>query len=126
MKINLLAVRDGCVGTVTAEQREALEDVLAAIHRAEEMILNYLFSDTHSPASLGHRTGRDRSAAGGMRPQCRRVIEPPRRTSEAAPRTILVVDDEAGIRRGCERVLRSEGHTVMPPERGDQGLEILD
>jgi two-component system NtrC family sensor kinase len=42
MKINLLAVRDGYVGTVTAEQREALEDVLAAIHRAEEMILNYL------------------------------------------------------------------------------------
>lgn len=43
----------------------------------------------------------------------------------SSPRTILVVDDETGIRRGCERVLRSEGHTVMLAERGDQGLEIL-
>lgn len=42
MKINLLAVRDGYVGSVTKEQHEALDDVGQAIHRAEEMILNYL------------------------------------------------------------------------------------
>jgi two-component system, NtrC family, sensor kinase len=42
MKINLLAVRDGYVGKVTQDQREALEDVGQAILRAEEMILNYL------------------------------------------------------------------------------------
>lgn len=42
MKINLLAVRDGYVGGITDEQHEALDDVGQAIHRAEEMILNYL------------------------------------------------------------------------------------
>lgn len=42
MKINLLAVRDGYVGGITKDQQEALDDVGQAIHRAEEMILNYL------------------------------------------------------------------------------------
>jgi signal transduction histidine kinase len=42
MKINLLAVRDGYVGGITQDQKEALDDVGQAIHRAEEMILNYL------------------------------------------------------------------------------------
>ena len=38
---------------------------------------------------------------------------------------ILVVDDEAGIRRGCERVLRSQGYEVLMAETGEKGLEIL-
>ena len=38
---------------------------------------------------------------------------------------ILVVDDEEGIRRGCERVLRSQGHRVLLAESGEKGLEIL-
>ena len=42
MKINLLAVRDGYMGHISQEQKEALEDVSQAISRAEEMILNYL------------------------------------------------------------------------------------
>lgn len=42
MKINLLAVHDGYIGKVSQEQKEALEDVVTAINRAEEMILNYL------------------------------------------------------------------------------------
>jgi len=42
MKINLLAVHDGYIGTIRAEQKEALADVVKAINRAEEMILNYL------------------------------------------------------------------------------------
>lgn len=42
MKINLLAVRDGYVGPVEDEQREALDDVLSALNRTEEMILSYL------------------------------------------------------------------------------------
>jgi len=42
MKLNLLAVRDGYVGEITADQREALDDVTATMHRTEEMILNYL------------------------------------------------------------------------------------
>jgi len=42
MKINLLAVRDGYVGKISEDQREALDDVGQAINRAEEMTLNYL------------------------------------------------------------------------------------
>lgn len=38
---------------------------------------------------------------------------------------ILVVDDEAGIRRGCDRVLRSEGYQVLLADDGEQGLCIL-
>jgi len=42
MKINLLAVRDGYIGKISEDQREALDDVGQATNRAEEMILNYL------------------------------------------------------------------------------------
>lgn len=44
---------------------------------------------------------------------------------QAESHKILVVDDEAGIRRGCERVLRSQGHGVLLAENGEKGLEIL-
>jgi len=42
MKINLMALRDGYVGDLEDDQREALDDVLGAVNRAENMILNYL------------------------------------------------------------------------------------
>lgn len=38
---------------------------------------------------------------------------------------VLVVDDEPGVRRGCERVLRAEGHTVLLAENGEQGLDVI-
>jgi two-component system phosphate regulon sensor histidine kinase PhoR len=44
---------------------------------------------------------------------------------QAESHKILVVDDEAGIRRGCNRVLQSQGHQVLLAENGEQGLEIL-
>jgi len=47
---------------------------------------------------------------------------PPR---AAGGHTILVVDDEPGILRGCERVLRGAGHEVRLAERAEAGLEIL-
>lgn len=47
------------------------------------------------------------------------------KSRQAERHKILVVDDEAGIRRGCDRVLRSQGHEVLLAERGEQGLEIL-
>ena len=37
--------------------------------------------------------------------------------------TILVVDDEKGIREGCRRILTSEGYTVDVAENGKQGLD---
>ena len=45
--------------------------------------------------------------------------------NQAESHEILVVDDEEGIRRGCERVLRSQGHRVLLAESGEKGLEIL-
>ncbi len=41
------------------------------------------------------------------------------------PFRILVMDDEPGILRGCERVLRAEGHEVLLADRGERGLEIM-
>jgi PAS domain S-box-containing protein len=38
---------------------------------------------------------------------------------------ILVVDDEPGILRGCDRVLRAAGHTVQLADRAEKGLDIL-
>lgn len=41
----------------------------------------------------------------------------------AEPVTILVVDDEKGIREGCRRILSSEGYTVDTAENGKLGLD---
>lgn len=38
---------------------------------------------------------------------------------------ILVVDDEAGIRRGCQRVLSTAGHEVLVAESAEQALDLL-
>lgn len=46
-------------------------------------------------------------------------------TPKAHSQKILVVDDEAGIRRGCDRVLRSEGYHVLLAEGGEPGLQLL-
>lgn len=41
-RLNLLALRDGYIGDLTSDQREALDDVMATVNRTEEMLLNYL------------------------------------------------------------------------------------
>jgi two-component system phosphate regulon sensor histidine kinase PhoR len=46
-------------------------------------------------------------------------------SAEEARHQILVLDDEPGIRRGCQRVLVAEGHEVFAAESVDQALEIL-
>ena len=43
----------------------------------------------------------------------------------SAQRKILVVDDEAGIRRGCQRVLTAAGHEVLVAERVDEALALV-
>jgi signal transduction histidine kinase len=42
---------------------------------------------------------------------------------ELEPATILVVDDELGIREGCRRVLSREGHQVVVTSTGEEGWE---
>ena len=39
------------------------------------------------------------------------------------PISILVVDDERGIREGCRRILSTEGYSVDAAENGKEGLE---
>ncbi|MEW6441154.1 MAG: ATP-binding protein [bacterium] len=48
-----------------------------------------------------------------------------KQTAQTLTHKILVVDDEVGIRRGCDRVLRAEGHQVLLAENGEQGLAML-
>ena len=42
---------------------------------------------------------------------------------EFGPASILVVDDELGIREGCRRVLSREGHQVVVAATGEQGWQ---
>lgn len=45
---------------------------------------------------------------------------------EAGPVSVLVVDDEEGIREGSKRILNRMGCTGMTASRGEEGLEILE
>ncbi|HWQ10592.1 MAG TPA: response regulator, partial [Holophaga sp.] len=40
--------------------------------------------------------------------------------------TILIVDDEPGIRRSLGESLTEEGYAVLKAERGEQALELLE
>lgn len=51
--------------------------------------------------------------------------DPEKRPHQAGFHRILVTDDEVGIRKGCQRVLRGEGHEVTLAETGEEGLEFL-
>jgi signal transduction histidine kinase len=46
-------------------------------------------------------------------------------TARPTPETILVVDDEMGIRQGCKRVLSAEGFEVLLGETAEEGLRLL-
>ena len=43
-----------------------------------------------------------------------------------APVRVLIVDDEAGLRRSLARILGSRGHVVEVAEDGEQALELID
>ncbi len=44
---------------------------------------------------------------------------------ETGPHRILVVDDEIGIRKGCRRILKAEGHEVVVAETAEAALKVL-
>jgi two-component system phosphate regulon sensor histidine kinase PhoR len=48
-----------------------------------------------------------------------------RRHHEPGFHTVLVVDDEVGIRKGCQRVLSADNHTVLVAETAEEALLIL-
>lgn len=48
-----------------------------------------------------------------------------RRPHQPGFHTVLVVDDEVGIRKGCQRVLSADNHTVLVAETAEEGLVIL-
>ena len=39
---------------------------------------------------------------------------------------VLVIDDEQGIREGCERILKRMGFEVFKANRGDKGLKVVE
>ncbi len=47
-------------------------------------------------------------------------------TERAAPRTVLVVDDDELVRRLIQRVLEGDGHTVRVASSGDDALRMLE
>jgi hypothetical protein len=53
------------------------------------------------------------------------VMDAPPPVPEDGHHKILVVDDEAGIRRGCQRVLATEGHEVLVAHSVAQALEVV-
>ena len=46
--------------------------------------------------------------------------------ADSAPKRILVVDDEAGVRRFITRVLSTAGYVVETAATGPEGLEAID
>lgn len=50
---------------------------------------------------------------------------PPPTDMHAPRRKILVLDEDAGIRRGCKRILEAEGHEVLVAQTVEQGLQVV-
>jgi DNA-binding NtrC family response regulator len=62
----------------------------------------------------------------GTAPIARLALEPPARSAhDGSMGTILVVDDEPGLRAMLDIILRREGHAVMQAANGLEALEIL-
>ena len=62
---------------------------------------------------------------GGMAGSTGQPTDSERRAHQLGYHKVLVVDDEVGIRKGCQRVMRAEGHEVLLAETSEQGLELL-
>jgi len=66
------------------------------------------------PSRQGDPTGRENDQDGEQK-----------RVHQSGYHTILVVDDEVAIRKGCQRVLRAVGHEVLLAETAEHGLQSL-
>src|SRR5689334_626436 len=58
----------------------------------------------------------------------RRILRPPMSEPQpqASPRTVLVVDDDPGIRESVTEVLSTEGYRVLEAADGVEALNRLD
>ena len=53
-------------------------------------------------------------------------LQAPLRAPLRAPLSVLVVDDEEGMREGMRRILSRRGHDVEVAESGESALECLE
>jgi PAS domain S-box-containing protein len=54
-----------------------------------------------------------------------KIVPPQPRDDRPASGTVLVVEDEAGVRQALQRILIADGYTVITAENGAQALELF-
>jgi two-component system NtrC family sensor kinase len=109
MKINLLAVRDGYVGDLSDDQKDAMDDVLVAVNRTEEMILNYLNLSRIEKGDLEVRTRLVQVEMDVVRPVLRelraRFDEKQMRVEVDLPEDLVVIADPSLLQIVFENLL---------------------
>lgn len=54
-----------------------------------------------------------------------KIVVPKRRDGRQASGTVLVVEDEAGVRQALQRILTADGYTVITAANGAEALELF-
>ena len=98
------------------EDRSVVERALADLHR-KGLLDRRLIGGTAFYSHPGESSGARADAAGGP---------PTARTSgREAPGRILVIDDDASVRKFLVAALTEAGHSVAAAEDGERGVEIF-
>lgn len=103
------------LGQLTREQRECLDDIETAAKRAAQLAPRLLQLRGTLAADRRRRT---------TRPDGARPASGPRQTTPSA--TILLVDDEPGLRRSYKRLLAHAGYHVVEAASGVEALQLCE
>jgi two-component system cell cycle sensor histidine kinase/response regulator CckA len=70
-----------------------------------------------------------KKAVGGLMPRTEagpaKIVPPEPRDGRPASGTILIVEDEAGVRQALQRILTGDGYTVVSAANGAEALEVF-